>query len=44
MCECKDCRYGLPVYKAPEIIDCARTGKIKAPADGCQEGREKDCR
>ncbi len=42
MVKCKDCKYGVPVYKAEDIIDCCLLGKLKSPEDECEEGAQKD--
>ena len=41
MTKCKDCAYGCPVYKAEDLIDCAKKGGVRLPEDGCGEGKEK---
>lgn len=39
---CKNCIYGLPVYKADGLIDCAKKGGVRLEEDGCEEGHETE--
>ena len=39
---CKNCIYGLQVYKADGLIDCEKKGGVRLEEDGCEEGHETE--